>query len=78
MLEQGGNILAQFLPAMISGPETLATKLMTRVALPAAGSELAGAATPGTPVGRTGPGYRSGLGSGLASGHKPSHLSYYH
>ena len=50
MLEQGGNILAQFLPAMIGGPETLATKLMTRVALPAAGSELAGAATAGTPL----------------------------
>ena len=50
MMEQGANILGQFMPAMIGGPETLATKLMTRVALPAAGSELAGAATQGTPL----------------------------
>ena len=65
MLEQGGNILAQFLPAMIGGPETLATKLMTRVALPAAGSELAGAATQGTPL--EGPARVTGAVLGAAS-----------
>ena len=40
--------VGQFLPAAIGGPESFATKLATRVAAPAIGSEAAGEATEGT------------------------------
>ena len=39
---------AEFLPAMLGGPESIATKLATRVAVPAIASETAGQATKGT------------------------------
>lgn len=39
---------AEFLPAAIGGPEGLATKLLTRVAVPALASETAGQLTKGT------------------------------
>jgi hypothetical protein len=41
--EQYAQTAGNFLPAVIGGPETLATKLATRVAIPAAASEVAGA-----------------------------------
>ena len=42
--------LGQFAPAVIGGPETLATKIGTRVVAPALASEAAGSATQGTPL----------------------------
>jgi hypothetical protein len=46
--EDIANKIGQFAPAMIGGPETLATKLATRVAAPALASEAAGKLTEGT------------------------------
>lgn len=46
-----GNVLktgAEFLPAMMGGPESLAAKFATRVAVPALATEAAGALTKGT------------------------------
>lgn len=46
-----GDVLktgAEFLPALIGGPESLATKFATRVAVPALATEAAGALTKGT------------------------------
>jgi hypothetical protein len=46
-----GSVLktgAEFLPAMVGGPESLATKFATRVAVPALATEAAGALTKGT------------------------------
>lgn len=46
-----GSVLktgAEFLPAMAGGPESLATKFATRVAVPALATEAAGALTQGT------------------------------
>lgn len=47
-LEETAAKIGQFAPAMIGGPETLATKALTRVAAPAVASEAAGKATEGT------------------------------
>jgi hypothetical protein len=47
--EQFANTAGQFLPAVVGGPETLAAKLATRVAVPAAASEAAGALTDDNP-----------------------------
>jgi hypothetical protein len=48
-IEQLANTAGQFLPAAIGGPETLGTKLATRVAAPAIASEAAGALTGDNP-----------------------------
>jgi hypothetical protein len=47
-LEETASRIGQFAPAMIGGPETLATKALTRVVAPAVGSEVAGKITEGT------------------------------
>jgi hypothetical protein len=47
--EQLANTAGQFLPAVIGGPEAMATKLATRVAAPAVASETAGALTDDNP-----------------------------
>src|SRR6185437_2619081 len=47
-LEETAAKIGQFLPAVIGGPEGLATKALTRVVAPAIGSEVAGKATEGT------------------------------
>jgi hypothetical protein len=46
--ENIANKIGQFAPAMIGGPESLATKALTRVAAPAVASEAAGKLTEGT------------------------------
>lgn len=58
----------EFLPAMIGGPETMAAKLISRVAVPAAVSEGAGQATEGTalePAARI-----AGAVTGAIAGHR--------
>jgi hypothetical protein len=47
-VEDIANKIGQFAPAMIGGPESLATKALTRVAAPAVASEAAGKLTEGT------------------------------
>lgn len=47
-IEETAAKIGQFAPALIGGPETLATRALTRVAAPAAASEAAGKATEGT------------------------------
>lgn len=56
----------EFLPGLIGGPETLGTKLLTRVAAPAAASETAGQLTKGTaaePYARVGGALLGGAGA---------------
>ena len=47
-IEETASRIGQFAPAIIGGPEALATKALTRVVAPAVGSELAGKLTEGT------------------------------
>ncbi len=47
-IESSLRTAGSFAPALIGGPESLITKLASRVALPTVGSELAGAASEGT------------------------------
>jgi len=47
---QYAQTIGEFAPAVIGGPETLATKFATRVAAPAISSETAGQLTQGTPL----------------------------
>lgn len=61
---------AEFLPAMIGGPEGVASKLLTRVAVPALASEGAGALTKGTaaePYARAGAALLGGVGASVAA-----------
>lgn len=51
--EQLASTAGQFLPAVIGGPEAMATKLATRVAAPAFASEAAGALTGDDPYAKT-------------------------
>jgi hypothetical protein len=60
--EQFANTVGQFLPAVVGGPETLAMKLASRVAVPAAASEAAGALTGDNPYAKL----AGGLGGGFA------------
>ena len=56
----------EFLPAMVGGPETILTKMMSRVAAPALASETAGQLTQGTaaePFARIGGALASGAGA---------------
>lgn len=53
-LGSAANTAGNFLPAIIGGPETLATKLATRVAAPALASEAAGAVTNDNPYAKAG------------------------
>lgn len=60
---------AEFLPAMIGGPETLAARLATRVAAPAIASETAGQLTKGTaaePYARVAGALAGGMAGGKA------------
>lgn len=64
--EQFANTAGQFLPAVIGGPETLAAKLATRVAAPAAASEAAGALTDDNPYAKVGGALAGGVGGMMA------------
>jgi len=61
---------AEFLPAIVGGPESLGQKLLTRVAAPALASEGAGALTEGTaaePYARAGGALAGGVGASAAA-----------
>jgi hypothetical protein len=67
--EQFANTAGQFLPAVVGGPETLALKLATRVAVPAAVSEAAGAVTDDNPYAKAA-GALVGAGGATAAARK--------
>jgi len=65
--EQFANTAGQFLPAVVGGPETLALKLATRVAVPAAASEAAGALTGDNPYAKVGGALAGAAGASAAA-----------